>query len=103
MNGCEKAFTGRIVAGHEGLGQPARLGSATTLDVFELRYVNGGTVVHRYSRESSALAFVRDVVRHGSRDEAARFSLIEVDDSGAERTLAAGAELVTRAYEDRAD
>jgi hypothetical protein len=70
--------------------------------VFELRLQESGKLVHCYPAESAALAFMRDVVRIGGRDQAARFSLEECDERGERRIIAAGAVLVQRALEDRA-
>ena len=70
---------------------------------FELRYLDSGKVVHHYRTQGAALAFVRDVVRIGGREEAGRFSLEERQESGDMRTIASGAALVQLALEDRAD
>ena len=70
--------------------------------VFELRRLEAG-LVHVYATEAAALAFVRDVVRIGGRDQAACFSLDERDERGQTRRLADGAALVRRALEDRAE
>ena len=71
--------------------------------VFELRRLDAGKLVHVYATEAAALAFVRDVVRIGGRDQAACFSLDERDERGQTRRLAQGAALVRRALEDRAE
>lgn len=70
--------------------------------VFQLRYLRTLALVHTYPSEGAALAFVRDVVRFGSREDAAGFVLIEEDAHGQSRVVAEGAVLVTRALEDRA-
>ena len=70
---------------------------------FELRYREGGKLVHTYASEGAALAFVRDVVRVGGREQAAQFSLDERNERGEVRTIAVGPPLVQRALEDRAE
>lgn len=71
--------------------------------VFELRRRDTGTLVHQYAMEGAALAFVRDVVRIGGREQAACFALDERDERGQTRRLADGVALVQRAVEDRAE
>ncbi len=71
--------------------------------VFELRRVDTGSLVHQYTTEGAALAFVRDVVRIGGREQAACFGLAERDEWSQIRTLAEGVVLVRRALEDRAE
>jgi hypothetical protein len=71
--------------------------------VFELRRRDTGSLVHAYPTEGAALAFVRDVVRIGGRDQAACFALDQRDERGQLRRLAEGAALVRRALEDRAE
>jgi hypothetical protein len=71
--------------------------------VFALRHLDSGKLIHQYPTEGAALAFVRDVVRVGGHERAARFTLEERDTDGASRTLATGALLVQRALEDRAE
>ena len=71
--------------------------------VFELRRLDTGGIVHRYESEGAALAFVRDVVRVAGHQQAACFALDERDRQGDEHRLAEGADLVTRALEDRAN
>jgi hypothetical protein len=68
---------------------------------FDLRHLDTGNLVHHYSTEGAALAFVRDVVRIGGREQASGFLLEERDEHGQMRTVAAGAALVQRALEDR--
>jgi hypothetical protein len=70
---------------------------------FELRLLDTGKLVHDYNTEDAALAFVRDVVRVGGREQAARFVLEERAESGETRTVAHGAALVQLAIEDRAE
>ena len=71
--------------------------------VFALRHLDSGKLIHQYRTEGAALAFVRDVIRVGGRERAARFSLEERDMNGETHTLATGASLVQRALEDRAE
>ncbi len=71
--------------------------------VFELRRQDTGNLVHVYATEGAALAFVRDVVRIGGRDQAACFALDERDEQDQIRRLAEGAALVRRALEDAAE
>ena len=70
---------------------------------FELRRRDTGSLVHAYATEGAALAFMRDVVRIGGRDQAANFALDERDEQGQTRRLAEGVVLVRRALEDRAE
>ncbi|HEV7665631.1 MAG TPA: hypothetical protein VGQ62_19020 [Chloroflexota bacterium] len=70
---------------------------------FELRHLDSGKLIYRYTSEGAALAFVRDVVRVGGRDQAAKFSLDRRDDAGQALTVAMGADLVKRAIEDRSE
>jgi len=70
---------------------------------FQLRHVDTGAVVRTYEKESAALAFLRDVVRLGSREAASRFALTHEDEHGAARTVAEGQALVTRALDDQAE
>lgn len=71
--------------------------------VFELRRLETGGLVRRYVTEGAALAFVRDVVRIGGREQAASFILNETDEHGLIRTIDKGGALVRRALEDRAE
>jgi hypothetical protein len=71
--------------------------------VFELRRRDTGSLVHAYPTEGAALAFVRDVVRIGGRDQAACFALDQRDEQDQTRRLAEGLALVQRAVEDRAE
>ena len=71
--------------------------------VFELRRRGTGRLIHVYATEGAALAFVRDVIRIGGRDQAASFTLDQQDEQGQTRTLAEGLGLVQRALEDRAE
>ena len=71
--------------------------------VFELRRRDTGSLIHEYPTEGAALAFVRDVVRIGGRDQAACFALDQRDERGQTRRLAEGLVLVQRAVEDRAE
>jgi hypothetical protein len=71
--------------------------------VFELRRLDTGGLVHRYETEGAALAFVRDVVRVAGHKQAECFALNEQDSQGREHTLAEGADLVSRALQDRAN
>ena len=70
--------------------------------VFELRRLDTGGLVHRYSTEGAALAFVRDVVRIGGHEQAACFALDEADAAGKTQRIVEGAELVRRAVQDKA-
>ena len=70
--------------------------------VFELRRLDTDGLVHRYATEGAVLAFVRDVVRIGGHEQAACFALDEADSKGNTRRIAAGADLATRAVQDRA-
>jgi len=70
--------------------------------VFALRRLDTGGLVHRYDNESGALAFVRDVVRVSGHQQAQGFALDEQDPEGREHRIAEGAELVSRALQDRA-
>jgi hypothetical protein len=70
--------------------------------VFELRRRDTGSLVHAYATEGAALAFVRDVIFIGGRDQAGCFALDERDEHGQTRRLAEGVALVQRALEDRA-
>jgi hypothetical protein len=69
---------------------------------YQLRHLRTGHLIHSYWTESAALAFVRDVVRFGSREQASQFALDFEDDRGQSTRLADGGLLVTRALEDRA-
>jgi ATP-dependent 26S proteasome regulatory subunit len=71
--------------------------------VFELRRLDTGGLVHRYSTEGAALAFVRDVVRVAGHERAACLVLDEQDPQGNTRTVADGSDLVWRAVQDRAN
>ncbi len=59
--------------------------------------------MHQYETEGAALAFVRDVVRVAGREQAASFALYEQDSEGREQPIAEGADLVSRALQDRAN
>jgi hypothetical protein len=71
--------------------------------VFELRRRDTGRLVHAYASEGAALAFVRDVILIGGRNQAACFALEARDEQGQTRRLAEGRALVQRALEDRAE
>jgi hypothetical protein len=71
--------------------------------VFELRRLDTGGLVHRYDLEGPALAFVRDVVRVAGHEQAALFGLYAQDSEGREHPIAEGADLVSRALQDRAN
>jgi hypothetical protein len=71
--------------------------------VFELRRRDTGGLVHAYATEGAALAFVRDVIFIGGRDQAACFALEVRDELGQTRRLAEGVALVQRALEDLAE
>ena len=71
--------------------------------VFELRRRDTGGLVHAYATEGAALAFVRDVIFIGGRDQAICLALEVRDELGHTRTLAEGLALVQRALEDRAE
>ena len=70
--------------------------------MFELRRRDTGGLVHAYATEGAALAFVRDVIFIGGRDQAGCFALDQRDEHGQTRRLAEGVALVQRALEDRA-
>ena len=70
--------------------------------MFDLRRLETGGLVYRYETEAAALAFVRDVVRIGGHEQAARFALEEQDAEGNTHTIATGADLVRQALQDRA-
>ena len=70
--------------------------------VFELRHRDTGKLIHAYATEGAALAFVRDVIFIGGRDQASCFALEVRDELGHPRTLAEGLALVQRALEERA-
>ncbi len=69
---------------------------------YHLRHLRTGDLIRTYEAESAALAFVRDVVRFGSRENAAQFALDYEDEHGRSSRIAEGRLLVTRALEDRA-
>jgi hypothetical protein len=69
--------------------------------VLQLRHLGTGAVIRSYETEDPALAFVRDVVRFGSRQEAAQFALVRVAEQGHASTIAEGEALVKRALEDQ--
>jgi hypothetical protein len=71
--------------------------------VFVLRRRDTGSLVRHYASEGAALAFVRDVIRVGGREQAAGFVLDQQDERGQTYTLAEGMALVQRALEDRAE
>ena len=71
--------------------------------VFELRRRGTGRLIHVYATEGAALAFVRDVIFIGGRDQAACFALEVRDELGQTCTLAEGLALVQRALEDRTE
>ena len=71
--------------------------------LFELWHETSGKLVRRYPTEGAALAFLRDVVRVGGRQQAAEFRLEQLEDTGESRTLASGEVLVQRSLEDRAE
>jgi hypothetical protein len=68
-----------------------------------LRRLDTGGLVHRYSTEGAALAFVRDVVRVAGHERAACFTLNEQDPQGEMHTVAEGTGLVRLAVQDRAN
>jgi hypothetical protein len=78
--------------------QPAYLSGMA----YHLRHLRTGDLIRTYEAESAALAFVRDVVRFGSRENAAQFALDYEDEHGRSSRIAEGRLLVTRALEDRA-
>jgi hypothetical protein len=66
-----------------------------------LRRVPTGQLGRSYETESATLAFVRNIIRFESREQAAQFAL-DYQDAGGHRTrLAEGGVLVTRTLEDR--
>jgi len=70
---------------------------------YHLRHLDTGAVVRAYEKEGAALAFLRDVIRLGSRDAASRFVLTVEDEHGVARTIAEGAALMERALQDQAE
>ena len=70
---------------------------------FELWHESSGRLVRGYPTEGAALAFLRDVVRVGGRQQAAEFRLEQREENGETHTLASGEGLVQRSLEDRAD
>src|SRR5919199_1408675 len=62
--------------------------------VFELRRRDTGGLVHAYATEGAALAFVRDVIFIGGRDQAICLALQMRDELGHPPTLAEGLALV---------
>jgi hypothetical protein len=70
--------------------------------IYRLRHLRTGRPIHSYRAESAALAFVRDVVRFGGREQAGQFALEYEADSGQLTRLAEGEPLVRHALEDRA-
>jgi hypothetical protein len=69
--------------------------------VFEVAHAGSGKLIWTYSREGSALGFVRDVVRVRSHADAAQFELRIVHGGVRGYTVAQGEQLVRRALEDR--
>ena len=93
----------RSAAGRQALNAPrARALQVGTAVVFHLRRLDTGGLVHRYDTEGAALAFIRDVVRIGGREQAACFILDEQDTDGNTHRIADGVDLVRRALQDRA-
>ncbi len=70
--------------------------------MYRLQYRDTGALVRAYETEGAALAFVRDVVRFGGREEAGRFALVEEDAAGQITVVAEDEDLVIRALQDRA-
>jgi hypothetical protein len=70
---------------------------------YQLRHLDTGAVVRNYEKEGAALAFLRDVIRVGSRDAGSRFVLLHEDEHGGIRTIAQGEALMRRALEDQAE
>jgi hypothetical protein len=70
---------------------------------YRLHRLDTGALVRIYDRESDALAFVRDVVRLGSRHAASGFALAHEDEQGSVRTIAEGEALVRHALQDQAE
>jgi hypothetical protein len=68
---------------------------------FELAYRTTGRAIRTYEREAAALGFVRDVVRFGTRDDAAQFELRALYADGRSTIVADGDQLVRRALQDR--
>jgi hypothetical protein len=68
---------------------------------FELRQIPTRLLIRAYTRESAALAFVRDVVRLAGREEASQFELLVADRGSVVMHIAGGVELAERALEDR--
>ena len=70
---------------------------------YELRHLDTAALVRTYEKEGAALAFLRDVVRLGSRDAASRFVLSQEDEHGETRVVAEGEALVRRALADQTE
>jgi hypothetical protein len=68
---------------------------------FELAYRTTGRAIRTYEREAAALGFVRDIVRFGTRDDAAQFELRALYADGRSTVVADGYQLVQRALQDR--
>ena len=68
---------------------------------YALRYLDSAALVRNYEKESAALAFLRDIVRLGSREAASRFVLSQEDEHGNTRVVAEGEALVRRALADQ--
>jgi hypothetical protein len=67
---------------------------------FELRHIRTRRLIRAYTRESAALAFVRDVVHLGDREQASQFELLVADGASMRMQIAKGVELVKRALQD---
>jgi hypothetical protein len=72
----------------------------TEVSSFQLTYAATGRLIRVYARQAPALAFVRDVVRFGSRRAAAQFELRAVDAELRSTVVAQGELLVSLALAD---
>jgi len=81
--------------------QVAVLPAPVDVVCFQLADTMTERLIHTYTRESAALAFVRDIVRLRSRQDAAHFRLRAVPRGALPETVAEGEQLVQRALEDR--
>ena len=70
---------------------------------YALRHLGTAALVRNYEKEGAVLAFLRDVVRLGSRDEASHFVLSHEDEHGTTRVVAEGEALVRRALADQSE
>jgi len=82
-------------------GQRSAAPARAEVVCFQLAHKLTGRLIHTYAREGAALAFVRDIVRLRSRQDAAQFRLRVVPRDAPPATVAEGDQLVQMALEDR--